>query len=206
MLEAVGPLARPYRVGPILPSPPVPRCCSTKARMPASDGATNEVPPKLFGWPVEPRNPLVQEPWLQATYPSWSAAALSETSGVSREESLGTPRPTCHAGLEKKPLAPPPPAPAAWLIPVEGGVSFQGSSGMYLMAEPADPVPLFPYADGLLVSLNIVPPAEVTYGELPGKSTARPSVAIPVMSQSVAPESPAELITVMPLTFAIRRI
>src|SRR5260370_13261297 len=107
----------------------VPRCCSTRARIPASDGATNEVPPKTLAWPFAARNPLVQDPWLQTTYPSCSAAALSETSGTSREESLGTPRPTCHAGLEKKPLAPPPPAPPL-SRPPDAVVSFQGCSGM----------------------------------------------------------------------------
>src|SRR5258708_30874985 len=104
MLEAVGPLARPYKVGPMLPRAPVPRCCSTRARMPASDGATNEVPPKTLAWPLEARKPLVQDPWQQTTYPSCCAAALSETSGTSREESLGTPRPTSQAALGKKPL------------------------------------------------------------------------------------------------------
>src|SRR5258705_905828 len=129
MLEAVGPFARPYSVGPILPRAPVPSFCSTRARIPASDGATNEVPPKTLGWPLEERKPLVQDPWLHTTYPSCVAAALSETSGTSREESLGTPRPVCHAGLEKKPLAPPPPAPPA-SRPPEAVVSFQGCSGM----------------------------------------------------------------------------
>src|SRR6266481_3211927 len=66
-----------------------------------------------LAWPLEARKPLVQDPWLQTTYPSCCAAALSETSGTSREESLGTPRPDCQAGLEKKPLAPPPPEPPA---------------------------------------------------------------------------------------------
>src|ERR1700756_5677059 len=120
MLEAVGPLARPYSVGPMLPRAPVPRCCSTRARIPASDGATNDVPPKTLACPFEARNPLVQDPWLQTTYPSCIAAALSEKSGTSREESLGTPMPTCHAGFEKKPLAPPPPEPPA-SRPPEGG-------------------------------------------------------------------------------------
>src|SRR5580692_5344159 len=118
----------------MLPRAPVPRCCSTMARIPARDGATNEVPPKTLAWPLEARKPLVQEPWLQTTYPSCCAAALSETSGTSREESLGTPRPVCHAGLEKKPLAPPPPEPPASRAP-EAVVSFQGCSGMYLMTE-----------------------------------------------------------------------
>ncbi len=49
----------------------------------------------------------------------------------------------------------------------------------------------------------MVPPAEVTKGELEGKSTVRPSVAMPEVSQSVAPSSPEELITVMPFAFAI---
>src|SRR5260370_22328844 len=122
-------LARPYKVGPMLPRAPVPRCCSTRARMPASDGATNEVPPKTLAWPLEARKPLVQDPWLQTTYPSCCAAALSETSRTPRAESLGTPTPVCQAGLEKKPLAPPPPEPPA-SRPPEGVVSFQGCSGI----------------------------------------------------------------------------
>src|ERR1700738_3691321 len=129
ILEARGPLARPYRVGPMLPRGPVPRCCSTRARMPARDGATKEVPPKTLAWPLAARKPLVQDPWLQTTNPSGCAAAWSETSGTSREESLGTPRPACQAGLEKKPLAPPPPAPPA-SRPPEAVASFPGCSGV----------------------------------------------------------------------------
>src|SRR5258708_24269982 len=110
--------ARPYRLGPMLPRAPVPSFCSTMARMPARVGATKEVPPKTLAWPLAARKPFVQDPWLQTTYPSCCAAALRETSGTSREESLGTPRPVCQAGLEKKPLAPPPPEPPASRAPV----------------------------------------------------------------------------------------
>src|SRR5882757_2238919 len=129
ILVGFEPPARPYRVGPMLPRAPVPSFCSTRARMPARDGATNEVPPKTLAWPLEARKPLAQDPWLQTTYPSCCAAAFSETSGRSREESLGTPMPVCQAGLEKKPLAPPPPAPPASRAP-EAVVSFQGCSGI----------------------------------------------------------------------------
>src|SRR4051794_4585754 len=135
MLDPVGPLARPYSVGPMLPRAPVPSFCSTIARIPASDGATNDVPPKTLARPLAERKPLVHDPWLQTTYPSCSAAALSETSGTSREESLGTPMPTCHAGLEKKPLAPPPVLPPS-SSPPETVVSFHGCSEIRGVAVP----------------------------------------------------------------------
>src|ERR1700691_3779778 len=43
--------------------------------------------------------------------------AIIATSGTSRAESLGTPWPVCHAGLEKLSLAPPPLDPQALSIP-----------------------------------------------------------------------------------------
>src|SRR5580698_1615435 len=119
-------------------------------------------------------------------------------SGTSRDESAGTPVPTCHEGFAKNALAPPPPAAS----PLAALDSFQTVSGMYERAEP-EVVPLlalqYCVAPVVLPSLNIVPPAPVTKGELAGKSTASPWVAVAASpSQSVAPESPAGPTTVMP--------
>ena len=97
--------------GPTLPRPALgvpPSFCSTRARMPAKvgcdeRGATEDIHLSVArAKETAGAGRLVRGvAWLQTRYPSCTAAALSEMSGTSREPSLGTPVPTCQAGLEK---------------------------------------------------------------------------------------------------------
>jgi hypothetical protein len=109
--------------------------------MPAKAGAPTEVPPtaaKLI--PSLARKPAVQlvragvlppkKLWEHIKKPSWFGEALSETSGTSREASLGTPVPTCQLGLENTELLPPPVAERLPPAAIDWVVSFQPVSGM----------------------------------------------------------------------------
>src|SRR5271166_7038888 len=97
-----------------------------------------------------------------------------------------------------------PPPPAASILSVT--VSFHTISGMY---EIADGLVSFvaPVQYCVVVRLaespvNSLPPIDVTVGMLPGKSTARPWVALLPVSQSAAPLSPAGATTVCPCVAA----
>ena len=104
--------------------------------MPAKAGEATDVPPTAARLPSLARNPALQlvgvvpnKACEQIKEASWFGDEVKDTSGTSRWLSLGV-RATCHDGLEKTALTPPPlaerPPPAA----IEAVVSFQPISGM----------------------------------------------------------------------------
>src|SRR5579863_10377669 len=113
-------------------------------------------------------------------------------SGMSRCPSAGTPAPTCHEGLGNILLAPPPLAESDPPLEISVAVSFQVTSGMYEIAEPLLLL-LEVFQNVAEPSFKVLPPTAVTLGELGGKSTANPCLAVVTAlvlvgkSQSAAP-------------------
>ena len=108
--------------------------------------------------------------------------------------SFGTPSPVCQTGLVVKIVLTPPPV-AEGVVPDE---SFHDVSGIYDSAygdtSSVDPAQYCVACDGVaefaVSPVKVVPPMEVAYGMLLGKSTDNPCVAGSVVSQSAAPLSP----------------
>src|SRR6266496_1827215 len=98
-------------------------------------------------------------------------------SGTSRLPSLGTPGPVCQLGFANSVLTPPPLAASEpSVLAISAAVTFQAISGMYDRAEPLAEL-LVEFQKLPEPSLNVVPPAPVTYGSEAVTSTASPWLA-----------------------------